>query len=257
MTESVTDILVARANRRESMTPMVIVSLVAHVAVFVVLALISMNAAAAPPPKVFTISFAGNDGPRNGGANALSSRAVEHVAPPEPKKNVEPPPPPTPKMVLPDPKPVRKQTREAPLARVAPPTVKPPVSGGEEVRPGTTQVDTGVRGNAFGTGLSQGGGPASGVKLDVSDFCCPDYVERMVTSIKRSWKRDLGRRGTVVVKFTIRRDGSIDSATVEQSSGAQPLDSEAQRAVQLTPLEQLPSKFTGAQLTVHLTFLYE
>jgi TonB family protein len=257
MTESVTDIVVARASRRDSMTPMVIVSVVAHAAVFVVLALMSLNAASAPPPKVFTISFAGSEGTRTGGLNPIGNRAVETVAPPEPKKNVEPPPPPTPKMVLPDPKPVRKRTPETTTARVEPPATKPPVATGDEVRPGTTTTETNVRGSGFNTGLSSGGGPSSGVQLDVSNFCCPDYLAEMITRIKQSWKKDLGRRGTVIVRFTIRRDGSIDSDIVEQSSGAQPLDFEARRAVQRARLEQLPGKFTGDQLTVHLTFLYE
>src|SRR6476659_1836041 len=100
--DAVSDILQARARRQQPLTPMVVVSAVAHVAGFLVLALMSLHAATAPPPKVFTISFAGSEGPRTGGVNPMGGRAVEQVAPPETKKNVEPPPPPSPKMVLPD-----------------------------------------------------------------------------------------------------------------------------------------------------------
>jgi TonB family protein len=252
--DAVSDILEARARRQQPLTPMVVVSAVAHVAGFLVLALMSLHAATAPPPKVFTISFAGSEGPRTGGVNPMGGRAVEQVAPPETKKNVEPPPPPSPKMVLPDPKPAKRRP-ETTVAKVETPTAKPVISGGQEIKSGSTTVDTPARGPGFG--LSSGGGAGNGYKLDVSDFCCPEYVERMIASIKQTWKRDLGRPGTVVVKFTIRRDGSIDGATVEQSSGAPQLDFQAQRAVQLARLEQLPGKFKEETLGVHLTFIYE
>jgi protein TonB len=255
--DAVSDVLQAREQRRETLTPMVVVSAAAHVAVFVVFALISLRAATAPPPKVFMVSWAGSEGPRTGGANAMGGRPVEEVAPPQPtKKSPEPPPPPTPKMTVPEERPTRKPRPESIVARVAPPTVKPPLTGGEEVRPGSTKVDTPARGNGFG--LSSGGSPSSGVSLDVTDFCCMDYIQKVADRIKSNWKGEQGRPGKVVVKFTIHRDGSLDGADVEQSSGFAPLDFEARRALQLTSrVERLPAQFNGDQLTVHLTFTYE
>ena len=252
--DAVSLILQARAERQERLTAMVVVSALGHVAMLVVIGLMSLHAASAPPPKVFTINLSGSEGPKTGGVNPMGGREVEHVAPVETKKNVEPPPPPTPKMVLPEPKPAKRRS-ETTVAKVETPATKPVVSGGQEIKSGSTTIETPARGPGFG--LSSGGGAGTGYKLDVSDFCCPEYVERMIASIKQTWKRDLGRPGTVVVKFTIHRDGSIEGAAVEQSSGAPNLDFEARRAVQLVRLEQLPVKFKEETLGVHLTFIYE
>jgi TonB family protein len=252
--DEVSNILQARAQRHERMTPMVVVSAAAHVALFVVLALMSLHAASTPPEKVFTVSFAGSEGPRNGGENPIGGRAVEHVAPPETKRNVEPPPPPKPKMTLPDPKPLKPRA-DTTAARVVPTTVKPPAPGGDEIRQGSTTVDTGARGTGFG--LNTGGGGVPGLKLDVSNFCCPDYLEQVVDQIKDAWKKDEGRPGSVIVRFTIRRDGSVDGTMIEKSSGFAPHDFETRRAVQIVRLGRLPDKFSGEQLTMHLTFTYE
>jgi TonB family protein len=252
--DEVSDILQARARRRERMTPMVVVSAAAHASIFIVLALMSLHAASTPPPQVFTVSFAGSEGPRNGGENPMGGRAVERVAPPETKRNVEPPPPPKPKMALPEPKPAKPRA-EATTARVAPPAVKPPVPGGDEIRQGSTPLDTGAKGPGFG--LNTGGGGVPGVKLDVSNFCCPDYLEQVFDRIKESWKKDEGRPGSVIVRFTIRRDGSVDGTAIEKSSGFAPHDFEARRAVQIVRLDRLPDRFSGEQLTMHLTFTYE
>jgi TonB family protein len=254
--DAVTDVLQAREQRRDAFTPMVVLSAAAHVALFVVLALMSLNAAATPPPQVFMVSFTGSEGPRTGGANAMGGRAVEEVAPPQPKKSPEPPPPPTPKMTVPEDKPLRKPRPEATTARVAPPTPTKPLPGGDEIRTGSTKVETPARGPGFG--LSSGGGLSSGVSLDVTDFCCLDYIQKVADRIKQNWKGDQGRAGKAIVRFTIRRDGSLEGSAIEQSSGFGPLDFEAQRAVQLTSrVDRLPAQFTGEQLTVHMTFTYE
>src|SRR2546427_830056 len=86
--------------------------------------------------------------------------------------------------------------------------------------------------------ISLGGG-GSGSTLDVGDFCCPDYLVLMVERIRSGWVQQAEVAGTVVVKFTIERDGRITQTSVEQSSGYATLDLNAQRAVavtrQLTP----------------------
>jgi TonB family protein len=256
MTESVTDVLLARERRRQSMTPMVMVSAVAHVGVFVVLALMSLNAASAPAPKVFTVSLVGSEGPDTGGANPMGGRPVEQVAPPDPKPADKPPDAPPPKMVLPDPKPPKRRP-ETTTARAETPAVKPPVTGGDEVRSGSTKIDTGVRGNGFG--LRSGGGAGGPVTLEVSDFCCKEYIEQVTARINEAWRREQGSLGTVVVKFTIRRDGSVDAPNVgiERSSGFQILDFEAQRAVRIARLPALPAQFHDEVLIVRLTLNYE
>jgi len=112
-----------------------------------------------------------------------------------------------------------------------------------------------VRGQGFG--LSSAGGGGGPVQLDVSDFCCPDYLAQMTTFIQRSWDQNQGVVGSTTVKFTIARDGTIQAPLVERPSGFLALDNSAMRAVQLTRLPPLPAAFPNPSLTVHMRFDYQ
>ncbi len=118
-----------------------------------------------------------------------------------------------------------------------------------------TRTETGARGQGFG--LSTGGSGGSGVQLDVADFCCPEYIEQMVTLIQRSWQAGQGVRGATVMRFTITRGGSIESVMVERPSGFLALDLAAERALLTTRLPELPPRFPNRSLTVHITFEYQ
>jgi TonB family protein len=257
VTESVTDIIAARARRRERLTPMVVVSLAVHLAVFGAAALISLRAETEPPPNVFKVSFnTGSPGPRTGGENPMGGRRIDRVAPPEPVKAVERPPAPIPpKMTVPEPKAKPAPKPERPARADEPAVVRPP-SVGDEVRAGTTKVETEARGPGFG--LSSGGAIGSNqATVEVSNFCCKEYIEIVLERIEDGWDKDIGRRGSVIIRFTVRRDGSVTSATVHQTSGFAPLDESARRAVQVARLPPLPRQFTDEALTIRLTFNYE
>jgi TonB family protein len=59
------------------------------------------------------------------------------------------------------------------------------------------------------------------------------------------------------VKFTIRRDGVLETIELERSTGYPIADLAAQRAVILTKqLPPLPAAFPNPTLTVHLHFDY-
>jgi beta-lactamase regulating signal transducer with metallopeptidase domain len=60
---------------------------------------------------------------------------------------------------------------------------------------------------------------------NVADFCCPDYLIRMVDSIRNHWSQDVDAAGTTMVKFTVQRDGTLTDVSAESSSGHQSLDS--------------------------------
>ncbi len=92
--------------------------------------------------------------------------------------------------------------------------------------------------------------------LDVSDFCCNEYIDQMVTMIRRSWDQNLGVVGSTTMQFTILRNGTIQSPMVERSSGFVVLDNSAMRSLQLTRLPPLPAAFENPTLTVHLRFDY-
>ena len=80
----------------------------------------------------------------------------------------------------------------------------------------------------------------------------------MIARIQANWQQIPVRgRATVVVRFTIFRDGAISDAEVETSSGQSLLDRAALRAVVLAePLPRLPESFPRDQVGVHLLFTY-
>ena len=115
---------------------------------------------------------------------------------------------------------------------------------------------TGAKGQGFGLS-SSGGGAGRRVELDVANFCCPEYLDRMVLAIQRGWDKNQGVTGASVVTFTIRRDGMVDSVMLRRTSGFYALDNAAMRAVaRAERLPALPNEFPNASLTVHLTFEY-
>ena len=109
----------------------------------------------------------------------------------------------------------------------------------------------------FGGLSTSGGDGLQAQTLGLENFCCPDYVQTMLQSIRRHWREDQGATGKVVVRFTIRRDGMLTQIEVSHPSGNFLLDQESRRAVITTAqLPPLPSQYTGQNLTIHLTFEY-
>jgi TonB family protein len=236
----VTDVLVARRQRPERFSAMLLGSVVAHTGVLAFLLFGPMDwrlDADDTPRTVMTISLAGAPGPRAGGMTPMGGRAV-------------PPPPAEPAPVRAAPPPPKAAERSARTVRRPQPKPAP-----EEPRPGVTRTETGARGQGFG--LTTGGGGGSGVQLDVANFCCPEYIEQMVTLIQRNWQANQGITGTTVMKFAIARGGSIQGVMVERPSGFVALDLAAERALLMTRLPELPPQFSNPTLTVHLTFEYQ
>jgi TonB family protein len=127
---------------------------------------------------------------------------------------------------------------------------------GPEVKQGTARVETGGQTTPFG-GLATGGGGAGTAYTDYANFCCPEYLTTMVQLVQRNWQQQQGLDGTVVVKFTIQRNGLLTDIEVEKQS-VPFLNLAAQRAVVATrQLPPLPAAFTSDQLTVHLVFQFK
>ena len=260
----VTDVLRDRMQRPGGLQRTITLSVGAHLAlagalVFAPGGLLQQRKAA---PLVMTISLGGGGGgPENGGMTAMGGRPIQEVKPPdEPVKReaVRPPAAKTPEMTMPLPN--AKPTKAAPRPEVksAPDEARgrTPTRGAEKTA-GSTVADTAVRGQGFG--LSSGGGPGAGSTLEITgDFCCPDYLAIMITRIRSAWNQDQGARGTSLIRFTIRRDGSIADATVFKSSGTVTLDNAALRAVLATrTLPPLPSAYPNPTLTMRLSFEYQ
>lgn len=259
----VSDVLRDRMNAPTGLNGMVAASLVAHlvlVAGFVFAPGGWLDSRNAPPKTVMTISLGGgNDGPVNGGMTSLGGRAVQEVTPPDEPKRPEPVRPPAatvPEMTVPIPTRAPVKAAPAPKVTQAPQEARGrTTTKGTEVRTGSAVAETGARGQGFG--LSSGGGQGSGSRLDVADFCCPDYLVTMIERVRTNWNSRAEVAGEAIVKFAINRDGTIAGAEVERSSGYTALDIAALRAVvgarQLPPL---PGAYPNATLGVHLNFQY-
>ena len=233
---------------------MLVWSIAAHVVIAVALIVWPDRSTAEPPRTIMTISLGGAPGPKTGGLTQAGAQAVQAPPPPEPVKPVEAPPAPkAPPMTLPDPKVPRRQV---PKPTQAPPeaTAKTP-NAGAEPKTGAARGDTRVRGQGFG--LSSSGGAGGPIQLDVSDFCCPEYIDQMRLAIMRGWEQNQGVVGSTTMKFTSARNGTVQSPQVELPSGFVALDNAAVRALQLARLPPLPQEFPNSTLTVHLRFDYQ
>ena len=256
----VSDILNSRKREPEGLKKTAAISVGAHAAAFAVLVAIStgMSGAARPPRVVMNISLGGAPGPKTGGMQMIGGRPIQAAQPsnePQIAKTTLPPVTQTPpKMALPDPK---AKPRTPPRPTVSSKDPKGTAAGrGFETRQGTAKVETGAKGQGFG--LSSGGaGGDGGVKLDVDNFCCPEYIADMRERIIKNWNQNQRMAGTVTMKFVIQRTGEITEIQVGQSSGNTVLDLAAQRAlINTKTLAPLPSGYPAQRLGVQLEFEY-
>jgi TonB family protein len=259
----VTDILRDRMHEPAGLQRMVSASVLLHGLLVLTLLLAPrwwLTGATRAPRSIMTITLGGGGaGPRNGGMTPVGGRAVQVQTPPEevPKREAAlPPAVKAPEMTLPR---VAKPVKATP----APPVKQAPDEAhgrtptrGPEARTGNAIVETGARGLGFG--LSTGGGPGVGATVDVADFCCPQYVALMVERIRSGWTQQAEVAGSVIIRFTIERDGRITQTSVEKSSGYETLDIAARTAVAVTrQLPPLPQEFSNATLTMHMIFQYQ
>ena len=259
----VADVLRDRVSEPSGFQRMAVVSVLAHAALFAMLVLMPggiLNRSEPPPKTVMTITLSGgNGGPASGGVTSIGGRAVqaEQPVPPKRPEPVTPPAPKTPEMTVPIPSQTPARTsKPAPAVQQAPDQSRGRTpTKGPETREGSAIAETGARGMGFG--LTTSGGMGTGSRLDVDNFCCPDYIVLMVEKIRANWNARAEAAGHVFVKYTIQRDGTISNAEIEKSSGYTALDINALRAVVGTrQLAPLPAAYPNQTLGVHLDFEY-
>ncbi len=259
----VTDVLRDRMQTPAGLQTMISVSVAAHLAVVVSLTVArgDLFKTHEVAPTIMTISLSGSGGPENGGMTALGGRPVQAVAPPEDtarREAARAPAAKTPEMTVPLPNAKPIKIKPAPTVKQAPDEARgrTPTKGAQPAV-GSAIADTGVRGQGFG--LSTGGGAGTGSSLEITgDFCCPEYLATMIARIRSAWNQDQGARGTSLIRFTIKRDGSITDATIFKGSGTLTLDTAALRAVLATrTLPPLPEAFPNPTLTMRLSFEYQ
>lgn len=254
--DAVSEVLVARTPKDDGISSMLGASAMAHGALLLAFVLLPswwFGAENKPPEAIMQISLGGPVGPNDGGASTLGGRTIQQVVPVETKKPIEPVRPPAatkPEMVEPTKAPPRKV--EQPKVQAKDPRSTRPTKGAE-LQKGTSVAETGAKGMGFG--LSSGGGGGGG-HLEVSDFCCPEYLQTMAALIKRNWNSQVGATGRTHLRFVIQKDGRIADITVEESSGVEFMDSMARRALLLSKLPPLPPGYPENALAVHLYFDY-
>ena len=260
----VTDVLRDRMHEPAGLQRMIAVSVVVHAAL-VAWILFAPNGLLGrrtePPRQVMTISIGGGgEGASTGGMTQMASRPVQQQVAPEelPKREaVRPPAAKAPEMTVPTKNARPTKAQPAPRVYSAPDGAKGRTpTKGTEVSSGQSLAMTGARGQGFG--LASGGGPGSGSTLDVSDFCCPDYIVLMLQRIRSAWNMNQGARGLVWVKFKIQRSGALTDVSVDTGSGNPVLDAAALRAVVATrTLPPLPDQYANPTLGVRLQFEYQ
>lgn len=248
----------------EGLKQTAMVSVAVHVVALTALAFLPgvLPAKSTPPPIVMTISLGGTPGPKTGGTTMLGGRTIQPAAPgeePRVERVAMPEPQAAPAMVMPVPD-ARVRPRPTPTPRAPAATASrttPARAGrGAEAQQGSTRVETGARGMGFG--LSSGGGGGTGGYLDVQNFCCPEYLQDMIERVRRNWAQQQDSTGTVLMKFTVQRDGQITGVETERSSNFAALDLASQRALLLTGrLQPLPPAFPDNHLTIHMYFEYQ
>ncbi len=257
---NVTDVLRSRMEEPSGLQRMAAISVLVH-ASMVALVIVGhgrlMPHRQDRPRSVMTITLgSGAPGPQSGGMTAMGGRAVQVETPEATREPVTPPAAKTPEMTVPLPGKAQIKSAPTPAVKQAPDVARSRApSKGREAIAGSTVAETNVRGQGFG--LSTSGGVGTGVRLDVSDFCCQGYLDVMSQRIRQQWDPIAEAPSQVTIVFTIQRDGTLGPATVEKSSGSAPLDIRAQRAILTThQLPPLPAEFLNPTLTVHLTFQY-
>jgi TonB family protein len=104
--------------------------------------------------------------------------------------------------------------------------------------------------------------PGAAVPLETNDPRFQAYFSKVRAKIKDTWTypRAAGERGIqgeVVIEFRIAKDGRLESAYVQRSSGATVLDEYSLMAVQTAaPFPPVPDDVAKETLTVDSTFRY-
>lgn len=253
MTEAVSDVLELRALPERGFSRAVTGSIVVHVVGVLALFFGHLYVVAHRPvqPKIMTITLGGSVGPRSTGMTAASQRPIDQVAPPPKHEPVKTASSQSSVMTLP----VKSEPKATPpVDRALPITSMPkPPTTGAQVRPGTSLAETGS--TTVDKGLTVGGSGGSAATLEVKDFCCPDYIQTILQRIEISWNKNVPGRGVTVLKFTIRRDGSITNISTDSTTN-QFFENQSRLALVLARVPPLPPEFKDDHLVIHLRFPY-
>ena len=261
MRADVSDILAARAPDDRGLSRLVGWSVGAHLVGLAIALFLPSGWLGAQPDRVevMVISLGGSVGERSTGTTPIAGKQIDQAVerprpePPKPPAATRPDEMPPPRTT-----PVTAKPTPPPPKTTAPPaaTTKPPVTGAQ-VQAGSAAADTGAKGRA--DGLTFGGGAGGGDAVDLNAFD-PEWVAKFKSAITRVWDRLQPDAGYVVIRFGIRRDGSLSATvpvTVIESSRHFLLEQTSRRTLLNARLPPLPASYEGTELVVRLRFDYE
>jgi protein TonB len=204
-------------------------------------------------PLLISVSLGGTPGPQTTGMTPIAGKAAEPPPTPPPRPEPRPAPPKNSDLdAL-----INRVVTQTPKTTVPtrPPSNKPPAPATTPSR-GDAKAETPSRTEA--PGLSSGGGAGSDRMSFDPNFCCMAYAMTVVSLIDGAWAKSQTERGVVTVKFEIRRDGSVATSIVEQSSGSGLLDRVALSAIEQVKqrIPPLPAEYKENTLVFHLKFPY-
>ncbi len=115
----------------------------------------------------------------------------------------------------------------------------------------------GGRGNYSQFGSPGGGGGRAGIDATAEPDFGP-YLAELQRRIRRNWQPPEDKQDkTVILLFTIARDGRLLNVSVKRSSGYGNADSAARQAVERSaPFRPLPAEFRNKSINVEFTFDY-
>lgn len=210
-------------------------TVVVHLALLLGLVFVA-HRATEPMPLVYEVNLlaapAPGPAPRRAAEAALPSQREEEAPPertrPEPEQAPAPPPP--------APTPTRNTEQAVPTrSEVTPLPGQTPSTGTDEL----TFRQEGLR------------------------FPYPEYLENIVTQVKRRWANPVGRglRLRTEVAFTIQRDGTVTDISFARRSGNFSFDTESigaiERAARDGAFGPLPAGFNGVSLPIAFSFTPE
>ena len=199
---------------------------------------------------VATIPIPNRGGPVNPVANDTQSQVP---TPPAPKEKIKP----IPKAKTPPPDAIPLKSDKAQTKRQAEAQPQPQINKFREQQkdsvsqlysPGGQRASSSIYQVQGGGGVNLGDNSPFGEEFGA-------YANIIRDNIARAWKpMRTGGNPSVVVTFTIQRNGSITNVNVATSSGNQGLDFSAQRAVWDAQLPPLPDKFPRNRAEVQMKF---
>jgi TonB family protein len=208
--------------------------------------------------NIMYISLGGAVGEDTSGLRTVAARPVQEATPDPVRPQFQAPAEKPPVMAIPETapaKPAPKPPAATPIQTTPERSTSRTPIRGAEVRQGQARIDTRVTTGADGLAVASGGG--TGGETNLSDFCCPGYIQAMSAAIKRNWRQNQGVAGQNTVRFTIDRQGVITGIEFVERSNVYALDRESQVVLSNAKLPPLPSEFTEPTLVIRLTFEYK